>query len=244
MDLETAECDELEWKPPENDPGKFAPLPYHKIIVLGTMMADVDMHRGTCEVDWFGPLNFPGCDEKLSLEQFAGIMKEHRPTLVTYNGRGFDVPLINLRAFRYGLSMPFNFGKDFRYRFSTSGHYDVADDMTDFGAAYRYKLGDAAQLIGLPGKLGIDGSKVWGYYKEGRLEEIVEYCNLDVLETACLFMRLQLVKGQTNNEAYSSIVQSLLDTADRKATKDGYLFEALQQIDRSALLLGDPELPF
>jgi predicted PolB exonuclease-like 3'-5' exonuclease len=244
MDLETAGCEELTWEPPKDDPQKFPPLPYHQIVVLGTMMTDIDFHRGTCEIAWLGPLNYPGTDERLSLEQFAGIMQKHRPTLVTYNGRGFDVPLINLRALRYGIPMPFHFGKDFRYRYSVSGHYDVADDITDHGAAYRYKLGDAAQLIGLPGKLGIDGTKVWGYYKEGRIEEIVEYCNLDVFETACLFMRLQLVKGQTNIEAYRSIVQSLLDAADRKCSPGGYLHEALQQIDRSALLLGEPELPF
>jgi predicted PolB exonuclease-like 3'-5' exonuclease len=248
MDLETANCDELEWQPPEGDPKKFPPLPYHKVVVLGTMLADIDLHRGACEVAWFGSLREDEdvCleNEQWMLEQYANIMRKDRPTLVTYNGRGFDVPLLSLRGMRYGVPMAFHFGKDFRYRYSETGHQDVADDMCDYGAAYRYKLGDAAQLLGLPGKLGIDGTKVWGYYKEGRTKEIEEYCWLDVFETACLFMRLQLTKGRMSIEAYQSIVQSLLDAADRKASPSGYLWDALNQIERSVLLIGEPELPF
>jgi hypothetical protein len=165
-------------------------------------------------------------------------------TLVSWNGRRFDVPLLVLRSIRHGENCSIFFTKDFNYRYTDVGHWDVADDATLFGAAYHYSLNEAAQLLGLPGKLGIDGKKVWEYYSQGRLQEIVEYCHLDVLETACFAMRLLLSKGRINIATYKAIIQTILDVADQFAPEDGYLDVALQQINRDELALGEPELPF
>jgi predicted PolB exonuclease-like 3'-5' exonuclease len=242
FDIETAPS-ELDWIPPENDPNKFPPLPAQRILVLSAMVLDINMGANEYKVPFFGPVGTP--DDELSiLRSFSRMMTDGRPTLVSWNGRGFDVPLFVLRAMRHGVSVPHLFSKDVNYRYTDAGHWDIADDTTLFGAAYRYKLGDVAQLFGLPGKMGIDGAKVWEYYKEGRLQEIVEYCNLDVLETACVAMRLLLTKGRSNTKIYKDVIQAILDAADRCAAPGGYLANALTKVDRSTLLLGDPDLPF
>lgn len=249
-DVETAACEELEWKPPEDDPKKFPPLPYHRIIVIGTMLVDIDWPKGFARLFHLKPLDYSGCDERLSLEQFAGIVSKYHPVLVTYNGRGFDIPLINLRALHFGVPMPANFRKDFRYRYSDAEHCDVADQLCEFGASQRFKLGDVARLIGLPGKMSIDGSMTWEYFKKGRIAEIEEYCCLDVLETAFIFLRLQLLQGKISISVYKKIVQTVIESVgrlvgdkDARFCSDGYFSEALKQIDREVLLL-EPEIPF
>lgn len=250
LDIETAASEELEWKPPEDDPKKFPPLPCHRIIVIGTMLADIEWSKGFVRVLDFRPLDYSGCDERLSLEQFSKIMIKDHPTLVTYNGRGFDIPLINLRALHFGVPMPANFRKDFRYRYSDAEHCDVADQLCEFGASQRFRLGDVARLIGLPGKMSIDGSMTWEYFKEGRIAEIEEYCCLDVLETAFIFVRLQLLQNKISVPVYKKIVQRIIESVgslvgdkDSRFGTGGYFAEALKKIDREVLLL-EPEIPF
>lgn len=242
FDIETAPS-ELDWKPPEDDPDKFPPLPAQRILCLSGMHIKIAPQQQSCEVPSFGSVGEP--DNEIDIiQRFRSIMSNDRMTAVSWNGRRFDVPLLVLRSIRYGEHCGIFFTKDFNYRYSDIGHWDVADDATLFGAAYHYSLGDACQLLGLPGKMGIDGKKVWEYYSKGRLQEIVEYCHLDVLETACFAMRLLLSKGRINVATYQAVIQAILDKADQVAPEGGYLAKALKQINRSELALGEPELPF
>jgi predicted PolB exonuclease-like 3'-5' exonuclease len=243
FDIETAPS-ELDWKPPEDDPEKFPPLPAQRILCLSAMHIQIDLRSdGDTMVPIFTSMGDPDNEQDI-IRSFLFYLRERRCTLVSWNGRRFDVPLLVLRSIRHGMNCSTFFAKDFNYRYSDAGHWDVADDATLFGAAYHYSLGDACQLLGLPGKMGIDGKKVWEYYSKGRLQEIVEYCHLDVLETACFAMRLLLSKGRINKPIYQEVTQAILDKAERVAPDGGYLAKALEQINREELMLGKPELPF
>lgn len=126
-----------------------------------------------------------------------------RPTLVTFNGRGYDLPLLETAAYRYGLSLPNwykmnarNFEQP-RYRYNQDAHLDLMDLLSNFGASrLTGGLNLLANLIGKPGKTGVDGSMVQGMHDEGRTDEINDYCRCDVLDTYFVFLRSQVLVGK------------------------------------------------
>ena len=134
------------------------------------------------------------------LERFPG-------TLVSFNGRGFDLPVLELQALKQGCRIPHYFRGRARYRYSDEGHYDLYDFLTNYGV-HRLQGGfDAlAKLIGLPGKTGMDGSMVQQYWEAGRLDDIHRYCRTDVVQTYFLFLRVELLRGHVTQEQYEAAV--------------------------------------
>ena len=106
------------------------------------------------------------------------------------------MPLLELAAFRYGLSVPAWFrsdGKSFdhaRNRYNTKAHIDLCELLTNFGSTrFTGGLNLAANLIGKPGKMDVEGHMVQDMYDAGRLAEINDYCRCDVLDTYFVFLR-------------------------------------------------------
>ena len=137
-----------------------------------------------------------------------------RPTLVTFNGRGYDLPVLELAAFRYGISLPqwFNYdGKSFeqaRNRFNLDSHLDLHDMISNYGAVRQVGgLNLLANLIGKPGKSGIDGSQVQDLYQAGKVQEINDYCRCDVLDTYFVFLRTQVLLGKLKLEDEQRLVE-------------------------------------
>ena len=137
-----------------------------------------------------------------------------RPTLVTFNGRGFDVPLLELAAFRYGLNLADWFAVDAksydqpRNRFNTQKHLDLYELMTNFGASrFNGGLNLAANLLGKPGKMEIQGDMVQDLFDQGRLAEINHYCRCDVLDTYFVFLRSRVLVGQLSLEGEQKLVE-------------------------------------
>jgi len=144
---------------------------------------------------------------------WRGWRAYHQPTLVTFNGRGFDVPLMELAAFRFGLSVPqwFNLGaKNFeqnRYRYNNHAHVDLYDLLTNYGATrFTGGLDLAANLLGKPGKMETKGHMVQDLFHEGRLAEINEYCRCDVLDTYFVFLRSAVLTGQITLEREQELI--------------------------------------
>lgn len=127
------------------------------------------------------------------VEQFwRGIGHYERAKLVTFNGRGFDLPLLELAGFRYGLSGPGYYRNRNRYK----GDIDILDWFGNFGACrHAGGLDLLAKLIGNPGKRGVAGDQVYEMYREGRLQEINDYCMTDTLDTYFVFLRTRVMTG-------------------------------------------------
>ncbi len=149
---------------------------------------------------------------------WRGWEKYRRPTLVSFNGRGFDLPLLELAAFRYGISVPGWFqalGKSFdhpRSRYNTAAHIDLCELLTNFGATrFSGGLNLAANLLGKPGKMSIQGDMVQDMFDAGRLAEINDYCRCDVLDTYFVFLRSRVLAGQLTLETEQQLI------ADTKA---------------------------
>ncbi|MEX2173787.1 MAG: 3'-5' exonuclease [Pirellulaceae bacterium] len=125
-----------------------------------------------------------------------------RPTLVSFNGRTFDVPLLELAAFRYGLPLAGWFGgtkpyEQPRNRYNNEAHLDLHDVLTNYGASrFNGGLNLAANLLGKPGKMDVQGYMVQDLWNEGRLADINDYCRCDVLDTYFVFLRTMVLLGQ------------------------------------------------
>ena len=183
----------------------FPPLWAHRPIVLGVLWLDE-----TYRFKRLGVIG-EGKEEPDMLSDFSAFVERERPHLVTYNGRGFDLPVIALRCLRHGVPLGFYYqDRDYRYRYSDEGHFDLCDALTDHGAARAMGLDAIARLIGLPGKVGVDGSQVEGLFNAGQLEVIKDYCLSDVAQTALLLFRFRLLQGHLTGHAYRTIVTDLL----------------------------------
>jgi len=157
---------------------------------------------------------------------WRGWEKYRRPTLVSFNGRGFDVPLLELAAFRYGVRVPGWFqegGKPFeqpRNRYNTRSHIDLCELLTNFGSTrFHGGLNLAANLLGKPGKMDVEGHMVQDLYDQGRLAEINDYCRCDVLDTYFVFLRTRVLVGQLPLDVEQQLIigtkQWLTERADQ-----------------------------
>jgi predicted PolB exonuclease-like 3'-5' exonuclease len=136
-----------------------------------------------------------------------------KPGLVTFNGRSFDLPLMELAAFRYGISVPEWFDlkarayEQPRNRYNTSSHLDLHDLLTNFGAArFSGGLNLAANLLGKPGKMEVQGHMVQDLYHGGKLAEINDYCRCDVLDTYFVFLRAMVMLGELTLEREQELI--------------------------------------
>jgi len=126
------------------------------------------------------------------------------PQLVSWNGGGFDLPVLNYRALRHGVAAPkfWDQGEDDRdFRFNSyvsryhARHLDLMDVLAMYQPRNNAPLDEVAQLAGLPGKIGIGGAGVWPAYREGRIAEIRHYCEADTANTYLLYLRFQKLRG-------------------------------------------------
>jgi len=159
-----------------------------------------------------------------------------RPTLVSFNGRTFDLPLLELAAFRYGLSLPAWFnssGKTYeqpRNRYNTEAHLDLHDVLTNFGASrFNGGLNLVANLLGKPGKMDVQGYMVQDLWNEGKLAEINDYCRCDVLDTYFAFLRTMVLLGQLKLDDEHRLVQEAKDWVTARASQVPAYAAYLQQ---------------
>jgi hypothetical protein len=134
--------------------------------------------------------------------------------MVTFNGRRFDLPVLANRMLKHGVPFSAYYagrseGPDYRYRYSDEGHMDLADLLTDFGASRMPSLTALAQLVGMPGKMDVDGSKVQSMYEHGRHAEIRDYCLHDVVQTTFVFLRSELLRGRLSRDEYRKRAEAL-----------------------------------
>ena len=167
---------------------------------------------------------------------WAGWEAYHRPTLVTFNGRVFDVPLLELAAFRFGISCKGWFNSQARTyeqnrnRYNQASHFDLYDVLTNFGASrFSGGLNLAANLLGKPGKIEVKGHMVQDLYHEGRLREIADYCRCDVLDTYFVFLRAQVLLGNITLETEQQLVDGAREWIEQRSEPGSAYETYLQQ---------------
>jgi predicted PolB exonuclease-like 3'-5' exonuclease len=129
---------------------------------------------------------------------WKGVNRYAGARLVTFNGRGFDLPLMELMAFRYGCSAQDYFARS-RNRFN--GHLDVCDWLSNFGGCRMAGgLNLLAKVLAKPGKMEISGDQVYSMYRDGKIQEINDYCMFDTIDTYFVFLRTRVLTGDLTLE--------------------------------------------
>ncbi len=203
----------------------FPRLPYHRVVAVGCLQASIEEMEGGGESYHLERLGCMGelddNEEALVRAWFdygAKMMRAGTPfRLVGFNTRGFDVPLLKLRGLAHGVSAPWllqagdkwsNYGS----RYDTVWHVDVMDVLSDYGAARSPgKLDEVMKLVGLPGKMDVDGGKVGEMFQAGKRGEIRDYCETDVLNTYLLYLKYQRLAGVLSPEALATEEQHVME---------------------------------
>ena len=191
----------------------------HKVAAISCVFRDDEGFR----VKSLGSLD----DEEPKLVQdFFRIVDKYTPQLVSWNGGGFDLPVLHYRAMINGVVADryWEMGdedRDFKWNNYLSRYHTRHLDLMDLLALYTGRanapLDELAKLCGFPGKLGVDGSQVWTLYQEGRLDEIRDYCETDVVNTYLVYCRFLLMRGVLTKAAYEAevnLVRSSLAALD------------------------------
>ncbi|MGE0310687.1 MAG: 3'-5' exonuclease [Lautropia sp.] len=183
----------------------FLPLHLHRIVAIGCVFRDADGVRVRC-------LGTEHDDEPKLVADFFRTIDRHTPRLVSWNGGGFDLPVLHYRAMVHGVrgARYWETGerdRDFRYnnylnRYHAR-HTDLMDVLASFSGRANAPLDELAKLCGLPGKLGMDGSMVWDAWQRGEIGLIRDYCETDVANTWLLFCRQQLIAGSLTPDEYA-----------------------------------------
>jgi predicted PolB exonuclease-like 3'-5' exonuclease len=171
-------------------------------------------------------LDAPHYRPRQIVEEFWTVLQQvpQRPTLVTFNGRGFDLPLLELAAYRYGLSLREYFQSG-RKRFE-SGHLDLMDWLSNFGAIRMSGgLNLLCKLLGKPGKMEVTGNKIYPLFLRGEHQLINDYCLFDTLDTYFVFLRTRVLTGELS----LSLEQQLLQDARQWLLQQGERFPALRE---------------
>lgn len=178
----------------------FLPLPYHRPVVACAVEA-VEREDGIIVSDVSCWTDRRGSEEAF-LERTWARLRDR--TLVTFHGRGFDLPVLELRSLKLGLSVPswFSSGR----QGEAEEHQDLFELLSNGGAAPSAPLDLYAKLVGLPGKEDVAGKDVASLYARDALDVIVGYCMSDVVQTWLLYLRYRLLEGTLSVCGYEASV--------------------------------------
>ena len=189
--------DAMMFKQKQKSGSEFLPLHQHKIVAISVALRT----RDTFKV-W--SLGNADSDEAEIVKRFYDGLDRYSPDLVSWNGSGFDLPVLHYRALKLGVQAAryWEMGdndREFRFNNYLSRfhwrHIDLMDVLAGFQMRGRASLDQAAVMLGFPGKLGMSGDKVWPCWLEGGIEEIRNYCETDVLNTYLVYLRFEFMRG-------------------------------------------------
>jgi predicted PolB exonuclease-like 3'-5' exonuclease len=187
----------------------FLPAHLQRIVAISVALRERDNFR-------IWSLGAATDAERDLVQRFFDGIEKYTPQLVSWNGGGFDLPVLHYRALFHGVAgcCYWDTGennKDFKWNNYLSRFHTRHTDLMDVLAGYQNRafapLDEIAQLCGLPGKLGMDGSQVWPAWQRGEIGAIRDYCETDVANTYLLFLRFQLIRGGLMPDAYAREVQ-------------------------------------
>jgi len=194
----------------------FLPLHLHRVVVISCALRDRDSFR----VWSLGP----GEGEADLVRRFFEGIEKYTPQLVSWNGSGFDLPVLHYRGLIHGVQAPryWELGdddRDFKWNNYISRYHTRHLDLMDLLALYQSRanvpLDELAQLLGLPGKLGLEGGAVWDAYRRGEGDAVRRYCEADVLNTYLVFLRFQLMRGVLDPDQYRTECALVRSTLER-----------------------------
>ncbi len=198
----------------------FLPLHQHRVVAISVALRTADSFRV-----W--SLGEPDADEAEIVSRFFAGIERYTPDLVSWNGGGFDLPVLHYRALKHGIQAPQYWeagdaDREFRYNNYLSRfhwrHLDLMDVISGFQPRGRASLEQMAVMLGFPGKLGMSGDKVWQCWLDGGIDDIRNYCETDVLNTFLIYLRFEHMRGNidaTQLQSEYQLVRTTLQSMDQ-----------------------------
>ncbi len=211
--------------------GDFMPLHLQRVLVISCVFRNAEGLRVHSFVDR------DNASEGKVIQSFFHAVERHVPQLVSWNGGGFDLPVLHYRGLRHGVvaNKYWDMGEDDReFKFNNYiGRYHMRHlDLMDLLALYQPKnnapLDAMAKLCGFPGKLGMDGSQVYAAFQQGKLEDIRRYCETDVMNTYLLYCRYQKMRAGLTEAEYDQEIAMVKETLTALAPMEPHWQEYLQ----------------
>lgn len=203
-DKETAEVMFSRRRQETDGNSDFLRLHLHRVIAVSVLLSTSDKLNlwtlGTAE-----------SNETELIERFFEGIERYAPKLISWNGRGFDLPVLHYRALLHGVQARryWETGSDdqsFRWNNYINRFHERHTDLMDLLAGYEVRafapLDEVASMLGFPGKMGMNGGLVWDQYLAGNIDGIRDYCETDVLNTWLVYLRFDLMRGLLTPDRY------------------------------------------
>ncbi|MDR0528507.1 MAG: 3'-5' exonuclease [Zoogloeaceae bacterium] len=184
----------------------FLPLYLQRVISISCALRRQEQFRV-----W--SLAAPELSEAEIVQRFFDGIDKYTPQIVSWNGGGFDLPVLHYRGLTHGVTAArywdmgdsgYTDSRDFKWNNYINRYHTRHLDLMDLLALYQPRanapLDDLAKLMGFPGKLGMDGGKVWEAWLAGKADAIRDYCETDVVNTYLVYQRFRLMKGEVSRE--------------------------------------------
>ena len=221
------------WKTERKDKGQsdFMPLHLQRVLVISCVFRNADGIRIHSFVDR------DTFSEGKIIQTFFNTLEKHTPQLVSWNGGGFDLPVLHYRGLKHSVVADkyWDLGEDdreFKWNNYISRYHMRHLDLMDLLAMYQPKnnapLDAMAKLCGFPGKLGMDGSAVYSAYLEGKIEDIRRYCETDVMNTYLVYLRFQKMRGGLLEAEYVQEIAQVKKTLEDLAPAEPHWHEYLK----------------
>jgi predicted PolB exonuclease-like 3'-5' exonuclease len=192
---------------------EFLRLHLQRVVAISAVL-----RRGDSLKVW--SLGEPESPEKELIQRFFDGLERFSPTLVSWNGCGFDLPVLHYRALLHGIQAPryWETGEEdqsFRWNNYLSRYHARHTDLMDVLSGYQGRavapLDEVATLLGFPGKMGMSGAKVWDSFLAGDVVGIRNYCETDVLNTYLVYLRFELMRGRLTLDGHAAELQRVRD---------------------------------
>jgi predicted PolB exonuclease-like 3'-5' exonuclease len=215
----------------------FLRQPFHQVVCISFLEAEIIRDFNGQETYKIIDIRSGGDLSSLEPDLVKGFfahLKKNFSRLVSFNGKSFDLPVLKYAAMKHGIEAAWLYKSgdkwnNYQQRYSLDWHCDLAEAFSDFGASARVKMNELCAAFNLPGKIGVDGSQVTEMWDEGRLEEIRNYCETDVLNTFLLYLVYQNHNGSLSRgnfiECKNSLQNFLQEGAQRKQHFAEFLHE-------------------
>jgi predicted PolB exonuclease-like 3'-5' exonuclease len=206
---------------------KFPKHIYHTIVCIGALVAHRESEHWA--VDALGAPHVGERTEKQLISAFCEKIAALTPQLVTFNGNSFDLPVLRYRAMIHGVSAPGLAARPYFNRY-TEDTVDLCDILSSFAPHTKASLNELSKIMGMPGKPeGMDGTDVERFFLEGRVREIADYCERDVVNTYRVWLRYELFRGRLSESDHQTSERCLADFVGARINTKAHLQGVLQE---------------
>jgi hypothetical protein len=197
----------------------YPQLPHQRVVTIG--VAWLELESGKFKI---GTVGGGAMEERSHLEGFFALFRDAAtaPRLISWNGSGFDLPVIRYRSMLLGIAAPDFYRTDgelkrnnYQNRYHDM-HVDLMDVLSGYGASHRVGLGTLSELVGLPGKSFVEG-EVWEHILAGEEELVREYCKMDVLLTLLLYLNWEVHRGNLETQRLREYVGGIRESLGQES---------------------------